>query len=57
MRDLCIDCEVVHDLCKDCKPFDKFTSEMRRYLYRNVACEFRKGFADFHKMPAVPGWS
>jgi len=30
---------------------------MRRYLYRNVACEYRKGFADFSKMPDLPGWA
>jgi hypothetical protein len=31
-------------------------SDMLRYLYRNVACEYRKGFEDFHKMPNLPGW-
>ena len=31
-------------------------TEMRRYLFRNVACEFRKTFAEFHKMPDLPGW-
>jgi hypothetical protein len=31
--------------------------EMRRYLFRNVACEFRKTLADFHQMPDLPGWS
>ena len=30
--------------------------DMRRYLFRNVACEYRKGFADFSKMPDLPGW-
>jgi hypothetical protein len=33
----------------------KIIEEMRRYLYRNVACEYRKGFADFSKMPNLPG--
>jgi len=43
--------------CVDClKPY-QFREEMRRYLYRNVACEFRKGFADFLKMPDLPGWA
>jgi len=32
-------------------------ADMRRYLYRNVACEYRKGFADFSKMPDLPGWA
>jgi hypothetical protein len=31
--------------------------EMRRYLFRNVACEFRENFSDFHQMPDLPGWS
>lgn len=31
--------------------------EMRRYLYRNVACEFRKGLRDFSHMPDLPGWA
>ena len=57
MFGLCPDCGVVHDLCRDCKPFDTFTSDMRRYLFRNVAAEYRKGLDNFHKMPQVPGWS
>jgi len=32
-------------------------ADMRRYLYRNVACEYRKGFVDFSKMPDLPGWA
>ncbi len=39
----------------DC--FDKITGEMRRYLYRNVAAEYRKAFTDFHQMPDLPGWA
>ena len=39
------------DFCED-RPRE----EMRRYLYRNVACEFRKAFSDFHQMPDLPGW-
>jgi hypothetical protein len=34
-----------------------FHEDMRRYLYRNVACEYRKSLRDFHQMPNVPGWS
>jgi|GEM_PF-6341169 len=40
--------------CEDVRPF---IADMRRYLYRNVACEYRKGFKDFSKMPNVPGWA
>lgn len=37
---------------------DKAHEEMRRYLYRNVAMEYRKSFADSHKMPdLLPGWA
>jgi hypothetical protein len=32
-------------------------ADMRRYLYRNVACEYRKDLADFSKMPDLPGWA
>ncbi len=46
--------QIIHG-SPECK--DKVRDEMRRYLFRNVACEFRKGLADFSKMPDVPGWS
>lgn len=36
---------------------DFWLADMRRYLYRNVACEFRKSLKDFSKMLDVPGWS
>lgn len=30
--------------------------DMRRYLYRNVACECRKGQV-YLRMPKIPGWT
>jgi len=36
---------------------DKAHEEMRRYLFRPVACEYRKSLAGFSKMPDLPGWA
>jgi hypothetical protein len=36
---------------------DKAHEEMRRYLYRNVAAEYRKSLSDFHHIPHIPGWT
>jgi len=53
---LCDDCGETNDQCHDCHVKDRLVDEMRRYLYRNVACEYRKVLSDFHKMPDIPGW-
>ena len=49
--------ELPGETCKGCSEVESGREEMRRYLYRNVACEYRKGFADFSKMPDLPGWA
>jgi len=35
----------------------KIAEEMRRYLYRNVACEARKISDIARHMPDLPGWA
>jgi len=63
MTDLIPPCEscpvtltiVTAHTCSECVA--RYMADMRRYLYRNVACEYRKGFADFSKMPDLPGWA
>ena len=45
-----------HVCAPGCEIFDRIFPELRRYLYRNVACEFRKAFSDFNQMPDLPGW-
>ena len=36
---------------------DRNIAEMRRYLYRNVACEHRKSSDAARHMPDIPGWT
>lgn len=54
-------CEVCQYLIDEmecpCEEVQQVRDDMRRYLYRNVAMEYRKSFVDFHKMPDLPGWA
>jgi hypothetical protein len=57
MFGLCDDCGDVHDRCIDCQIYEKLRDDMRRYLYRNVACEARKASDIARHLPNIPGWS
>ena len=41
--------------CSEC--VSRYMADMRRYLYRNVACEARKISDIARHMPDVPGWA
>ena len=45
------------EYCMGCLGLRDLIFEMRRYLYRNVACEARKLSDIARHMPDVPGWS
>jgi len=40
----------------DYHAYDLFREEMRRYLFRNVACEAKKLSDQKKHMPDIPGW-
>ncbi|MCK9591435.1 MAG: hypothetical protein M0Q91_05430 [Methanoregula sp.] len=53
----CEDNPEIEDCFLECTLCFPVIDEMRRYLYRNVACEARK-ISDIQRhMPQVPGWS
>lgn len=43
--------------CLGCTNVGKLIAEMRRYLYRNVAAEYRKTSDLDRHMPDVRGWT
>ncbi len=49
-EDLCRINETIREI--DCR-----FEELRRFLYRNVACEARKSSDIARHIPQIPGWS
>jgi hypothetical protein len=47
----------VPTVCIDCNVINVIMDDLRRYLYRNVACEHRKSSDIAWQMPDLPGWS
>ena len=57
---LCKDCPIRLSLetaldCSEC--ISRYMADMRRYLYRNVACEARKTSDIVKHVPNLPRWS